>query len=872
MIKRTSKMIIALVLVIAIVGTMAMPAFGTLAGGDTIEYPFRKADAFANAPTWKGATAQASGDSFYLAEVVFDGGVQDLSQDSYVAIEIQNVKGNPGMTFGLLAGNNRWGTYTDGRDAYFVKQDGSVQTLSILYSSINLGTEPGMLLLPISSLSAVSWGDGTPLSSAKSFFMETNSRYNWDWEVKIGEVGVYNGEIGSGTFRKLTDLSSGTKEGAYVCYAGEMIFPEPVTDSKYPFRQEDAFTNAPTWQGPVSQDAGDTFYLAEVLFDDGALDISKATYVGIEIQNVKGNPGMTFGVLAGKTRWGTYIDGESKAYFVKQDGTVQNLNILYSSINLGNEPGMLLLPISSLSNVGWSADDLTIAHSFFMETNGKYNWNWEIKLGEVGLYTGELGTDTFRLLTEQSSGVKKGSYVCYAGKMNFPEEEAPKVDIAGKTVSYPFATGLTAFNGAIRWTGPSAGDSAVNWQTMFVSFDTATADLSDATYLVVQYKATAGSPGLTYGIESGSSRYSIGENMDGNPIYFISEDGKISKNGDILWGASNVSTGTTGALLIPMSSMGCQWGTDDLTTVKNFLMTTNSQYNWNFEVVIGEIGYYTGDPTDGGEFHKLLDLSAGAKEDKFFVTSDNADNRGYKSVYKVDIADLGDTHIDVFATGKQDNSLPVYVNGALGTQTMTKDSYGDDAFKLVTPGPRDGATDPYAAFTLIDGANFQWAGQKGITFWVRNDSDKEISFNLEFDMNHNDYTNTAGGHNARFNIRQGHRFWLYDVKTGEQQIYMTRPCVTIPAGFEGWVRIPFEAYEQADWSAAGQGVFNKSLFAAEGSWVQYMCITVNSQDYANKEFSIGKIGTYSTTPYLVSAWFEGSETHKTIPQLMGLEE
>ncbi len=447
-------------------------------------------------------------------------------------------------------------------------------------------------------------------------------------------------------------------------------------------------------------------------------------------------------------------------------------------------------------------------------------------------------------------------------------------DIAGKTAAYPFKTGAGAFNGGVRWLGTSKADWTDNWQSIFLKFD-APVDLSQATYFVVQYKALSGAPGLTYGMESGSGRYSIGAGMDGKPIYFMNEDGLISKNGTVLWGASNVNAGTTGALLIPMSSMAWQWGGDsnDLTTVKNFLMTTNSVYNWAFDVVIGEVGYYTGDPTNGGQFHKLLDLSDGTKEAMFSVTSDDAANRGTKSVYTEDITDYGDTHIDILASGKTDNCLPVYVNGALGVQTMTKDTYGDDAFQLMTPGPREGKTDPYAAFTLIDGAHMEWAGEKGITFWARNDSDKEISFNVEFDMNHQDFhwTGNTNNHNARFNVRQGHRFWLYDVNTGEQQIYMTRPCITLPAGFEGWVRIPFTAYEQADWSKEAHGTFSKDLFAAEGSWVQYVCITVNSQDYANKAFSINKIGTYSTTPYLVSSWFEGDEIHKTIPELMELE-
>ncbi len=643
---------------------------------------------------------------------------------------------------------------------------------------------------------------------------------------------------------------------------------------EYPFRQNSAFEYAPTWKGPTEGSANDSWYLAEAIFDGGVKDLTNESYLAVEIQNVVGNPGMTFGVVTtGNNRWGTYVDGEEKAWFVKKDGTVQPLKIQYQSINLGAEPGMLLLPISSLSPVSWGdGTPLSSAKSFFLETNGRYNWNWEVRIGEVGVYTGEIGSGTFRKLVDSATAEKKSSYVCWAGEMVFPSDEGVVDYLSGKTVDYPFATGKKAFNGAVRWTGPSAGDAGANWQTVFVNFD-APVDLSQATYIAVQYKATGGNPGLTYAVESGSGRYSIGAGMDGAPIYFMNEDGVISKNGNILWGASNVAMGASGALLIPMSSMTWQWNPDnnDLTTVKNFLLTTNSQFNWAYEVVIGEIGYYTGNPTDDGQFHKILDMSEGSKEGNFFVTSDDAANRGTKSLYFEQRTVYGDAIINIFADGKTDNSLEVYINGAMGTQTMTKDSYGDDAYQLVATGPRPGATDPYTAFTLIDGANFQWAGQKGMTFWARNDSDKEISFNLEFDMNHNDFTNNAGGHNARFNIRQGHRFWLYDVNTGEQQIYMTRPCITLPAGFEGWVRIPFTAYEQADWSVSSQGSFNKSLFAAEGSWVQYICITVNSQDYANKAFSIGKIGTYSTTPYLVSAWFEGDETHKTIPELMELE-
>ncbi len=225
---KTRKMILALALVITILTTLAVPAFA-LSGGDTITFPLRTENAFANAPIWKGPTTQSAADDFYLAEVLFDDGAQDISGASYIAIEIRNVKGNPGMTFGVLCGGSRWATYDDSKDAFFVKQDGTVQVLDIQWSSINLGTEPGMLLLPIDSLSEVIWGSGVPLSVARAFFMETNGLYNWDWQVQFGEVGLYTGEIGSGTFKKLTDLSV-AKNSAFTTYNtnSSFEFPAPV--------------------------------------------------------------------------------------------------------------------------------------------------------------------------------------------------------------------------------------------------------------------------------------------------------------------------------------------------------------------------------------------------------------------------------------------------------------------------------------------------------------------------------------------------------------------------------------------------------------------------------------------------------------------
>ena len=152
---------------------------------------------------------------------------------------------------------------------------------------------------------------------------------------------------------------------------------------------------------------------------------------------------------------------------------------------------------------------------------------------------------------------------------------------------------------------------------------------------------------------------------------------------------------------------------------------------------------------------------------------------------------------------------------------------------------------------------------------LENDSDTEVSFNLEIDVKHPNSTSVKG----RFNVQGGYRFWLYDVKTGEQTIYMTRPCVTLPVGFEGWVRVPFEAFAQAQWSLTdpNYGTFEPELFMKEGSYVTYLAVTIYSGNYTNKTFALNKIGGYTTTPSFISDLVKESETRKSIKTLMELE-
>lgn len=649
------------------------------------------------------------------------------------------------------------------------------------------------------------------------------------------------------------------------------VSAETVT---YPFRTgDDAFKNAPTWYGDTEKAASDTYQFLQPNFTSVDLsDTTKNYAIALQIKVATGDPGFTFGIMGNGDRYGTYIDGKT-LYKVSTTGEVTPINVLFASINLGaNFEGMLVAPISEMSWVGWASANKSLSKvsGLFIETNAVYNFNFSLVIGEIGIYEGNFQNGgTFTKVMDLTNGELKTSYynarsaenpLVFASNTKDPNED--------KVITYPFRTGEFAYKNAMLWNG--INNTAVNnWQTLKVNFEET--DFSKATYVAVQYNAKAGVPGITYGLEHASARYSIAGKDDGETIYMVNEEGTVKIGSKVKYAASTISS--SGMLLIPMTTMDWQFGNvadKDLTKISSFLMTTNSFYNYAFEIIIGEVGYYTG--TLGEEdftFHKLIDLTKGDMAGQFQVLSDNPEYIGRISINKIDQKVYGDVSIDVFGTNKQGSDYAIWSGGSYGEVTMGKDTYGDDAIIMTSKGANPQG-DTYTAITLADGISYNWSGKKGITLWARNDSDTEVSFNIQLDCLV-DVDGDDKRDRGRFNIRQGYQFWLYDVNKGTETIYMTRPEVTLPVGFEGWIRVPFDAFKQADWSLVDPAhkVIPSSYFMAEGSVVGYLAVTIDSRAYTDKTFAINKLGTYTTTPRLATALIK--DQAKTIKALMGLE-
>lgn len=629
----------------------------------------------------------------------------------------------------------------------------------------------------------------------------------------------------------------------------------PMTATKDPFKY------APTFTMQTTKTDGDYWEFIEVKFA-AAADFNTDDYLAVQM-SVQNYCAFTLGVIENNDRYST-MTAEKPVYFISESGTVTE-KAVSGACDVAfpnNDTGMLLVPMSSLT-WQWNNNnsDLKGVGSFYLTANSKYIWGYSVTIGNVGVYRGDpsLATTEYETLLDVTTTEKKTAYYCDSQNVDaarFPSEADQPAEVA-PAFEYPFRTDDEAFVNGAYWYGPASGDSAVNWQTLSVKFDTATVDMTNAKHLIIEYYAKAGNPGMTFGLNSKGARYATC--VDGNSIWGLKAGETTStKIYSVLYSAVNAGAGFKGAVVIPMENMAWQSGntTDrSLATIDTLTITTNSQYNWAYEIVVGEVGYIS----EAGDYVSMLDLAeenSNGKYGKYSISSD-LENKGALEYWSAARKMQGDATVDFTAKNRTAESFDVWTGGSYGKAEIVKDSYGDDAVRLTATGSNP-TGDAYTAITLAGAGGFSWAGMTGLSCWAKNDSDTEVSFNFEVDCR------DKNGVSDRFNIKQGNRFYLYDINTGKTTVYMTRPCATLPVGFEGWIYIPFTAFARADWSTNGV-----TEFMGEGSMVSYLAITIHAGTYLDKSFSVNKIGAYTKTPSFRSAYVNSGDS---MADLLGLNK
>lgn len=826
---------------------------GPLTRAEAVEptaYPFRTGNVgFVNGVTWTGPATQ-TGDSWQFFQASFDGGAQNLSSADYLAVQYRADVGAPGMTFGLLTNGDRFGTagVADNTvNVYFMNEAGVVSDLGkIMYGAmwVPQGSQ-GALLLPLKQLGWQWNNNASTLASVPFFYMTTNSLFNWNWAMSIGDIGYFVGnpaEPGA-VYTSLLNLSEEAKPSAYYYASNTMTTLTTITGYPLPVGDK-AFNGGRMWSGP-SAATGDAWEALFVNFK-AKVDLTGAQAIAVQYRADVGAPGLTWGVQNSGTRYATVSDGK-KVYF-QDEGELDSYEIasvLYGAVNIAQgKVGMAILPLDSIVyQFGDAGNNLSGVDNFLLTTNTMWNYNFTVSIGAVGYLDGDGIYHPIEI-----------DYYYNTAGTTMELIDVQDWQIAPST-DYPFRLGeFEAYKNGKIWVAPATGATENDIQKLTITFD-ATANMSAASYLAIQFANTVGNPGLTYALKTATNTYSIAGVEDGEKVYWIKENGDIATAAVVQYSAATTSI-SAGALLIPMSALGGMSGSerDSLSGVTALEVTTNRRYNYNFQAKFGEIGFYTGEIGEvGTTFTKVLDLSTDKSGQ--FTTSGSLTNESTLIVTNERTV-YGDSIINVTGTGKSPSNFSIWTGGSYGSVTMVTDTYGDTAMQLKATGSNP-TGDAYTAITIAAGAT-GWDGRKGVTFWARNDSDGEVSFNLEVDCRI-----VSSGVSDRFNIKQGHRFWLYDVNTDKTSVYMTKPTATLPVGFEGWVRIPFSAFFRADWSNNG---VTKEVFMTSGTTVSYLAITIHSSSYLNMPFSVNKFGAYATTP----TWSSPFVTGTSIPELMDL--
>lgn len=843
--KRILRLRLLSLLSVSLVGSLLGP-ISRVSAVDGADYPFRTGkEAFVNGVTWTGPTEEKNYWQYF--QVAFDGGAKDLSSADYLAVQYRADVGGPGMTIGLTVSGDRFGSAGVADNVVtplFMDEEGVVSDLSkILYASVTIPQgKTGALLLPLKEL-GWQWNNaGSSLASITHFYMTTNSLYNRDWKVSIGEIGYFTGDPRTDTavYAALFDVKSAAKPASY--YYDSHLDTSVDVINGYPLPVgEKAFNGGHKWSGPAAE-TGDTWETLFINFKT-KVDLSAAKAIAVQYRADIGGPGLTWGVENSGTRYSVTVNEGKQVYF-QDEGELNLYNvatITYGAVNIPQgKVGIALIPMDSIGHqFGDVANTLAGVNNILLTTNTKFNYAFTVSVGAAGYIDND---DVYHPIEIDNYYHTEGT----TGEL---------IDIQDWKIAehadYPFRTGENAYENGKIWVAPATGSTVDDIQVLRISFDEP-ANLTNASYLAIQFANTAGSPGLTYAIKTATHTYSIANVADGEKLYWIKEDGDIATAAVVNYSAATTSI-SSGALLIPMAALGVS-ETSNVDAVLSLEITTNRRYNYNFQAKFGEIGFYTGEiGEEAATFTKVFDLAT-SKASQFFTLGSATDES--KLIETSERKIYGDSLINVTATGKSAANYDVWTGGSFASVTMVKDTYEDDAVQLKATG-NNPEGDAYAAITMAPGAA-GWGGREGVTFWARNDSEGEISFNVEID---NRIVET--GLTDRFNIKQGHRFWLYDVNTGKTSIYMTKPTATLPVGFEGWVRIPFSAFNRADWSNNG---VTKDLFMSEGTTVTYLAITIHASAYLNMPFSLNKFGAYATTPTWTSPYVSGS----SIPELMDL--
>ena len=229
---------------------------------------------------------------------------------------------------------------------------------------------------------------------------------------------LYTVNSGTGEFQILGLGFDGDKtfndfREVYDPNAGKDMIEYPVAPGDVAYKNAPTIIASPT---PAAE-ANTVFPFFQVHFEK-AVDLTSASYLAVQVKFRSGdNPGIQYGVIGTDGAWHRVNWGvDQKPYYVANEkGGLTEVNVLNGHLSVG-DADLVLIPISYLLADNGTATKEAIS-SFFMITDGFFNYNYEFKLGEIGYYTGELTENNYTKIVD---GVTKSNYYSDKHTVSFP--------------------------------------------------------------------------------------------------------------------------------------------------------------------------------------------------------------------------------------------------------------------------------------------------------------------------------------------------------------------------------------------------------------------------------------------------------------------
>lgn len=385
-----------------------------------------------------------------------------------------------------------------------------------------------------------------------------------------------------------------------------------------------------------------------------------------------------------------------------------------------------------------------------------------------------------------------------------------------------------------------------------INFGTSGLDLSAGDAVAISFKGNGTYAfGLEfYDVDNNALMMPAKADSINKPIHFIKDGVATSMNHTT--GDENTihEVPGEGVVVIQKDFLAPKSGTSFLwNNVKSIKVSVHTYYDDKLNIVLGDIGAvnqsalsYTSalsvntiSNADFSDYYSVSDEYISVK--RYIVSKDSEwigdvkviDSLNYASDAEMNLAITYDNGNNPCSYRREDGGIWIH-NGPYEVEGHGYGSYMCLAFF------DQGATnDRKQAYKMV---NEEKVYAKGLTFYAKNLSQKDIGVTLQFDEKIPGRTNTERwcivGYPAMY--------YAWDVNTNaEYLMYSKSDQVQIPKGFEGYIRVPFESYEVPQWNKGQEGVdevLNLDNFSGD------FFFTSDNTRYEDLEYIIKNIGMY----------------------------